>query len=269
VSTYQVRNTVLRIEDVSLTFGTTQILRDVNGKIDDIVGHGQVVGLLGPSGIGKTQLFNILAGLRKPTTGRVLINDTGTPVTAGAVGVVGQKYPLIPHKTVIKNLVFAGTQSGKSKVDAKAKSLELLERFKLADRANYYPVQLSGGQRQRIAIAQQMLCSEHFLLMDEPFSGLDPLMNDEVCALISEVANMDELNTIIVVSHDLRSAIKVADTLWLMGRGRDDAGNIIPGAYIKKTYDLIERNLAWRPEISKTVGFLEFSNEVKEEFKLL
>lgn len=267
--TYEVKDVILDVKNVSLRYGDKQILRDVNAQIYDIVGHGQVVGLLGPSGVGKTQLFRILAGLQKPNTGTVTITSEKIPVSAGKVGVVAQNYPLFNHRTVISNLVLAGKKAGLAEKVAHEKAMEYLNLFQLASHANELPQRLSGGQRQRIAIAQQLLCSEHFLLMDEPFSGLDPLMNDEVCALISKVAGLHELNTIIVITHDHRSAIKVADTLWLMGRDHDDKGNIIPGAYLKYAYDLIEHNLAWHPDISATAEYTKFAREIKERFKEL
>ena len=95
--------------------------------------------------------------------------------------------------------------------------MEFLKEFDLADKFNLYPVLLSGGQRQRCAIIQQILCSEHFLLMDEPFTGLDLIMLEKTCELIQKVADMDDLNTIIVVTHDVTAACAVADHLWLMG----------------------------------------------------
>jgi polar amino acid transport system ATP-binding protein/sulfate transport system ATP-binding protein len=145
----------------------------------------------------------------------------------------------------------------------------LLKRFGLGSHAKRYPVQLSGGQRQRVAIAQQLLCSDHFLLMDEPFSGLDPLMVDEVVRLITEVGSMDEENTIIVVTHDIPAAISVADTLWLMGRERDEQGNIIPGARIVSTYDLIERGLAWQTNVTQLPEFAQCVREVRDRFRQL
>ena len=261
-----VRDKVLSIQDVHLELGGKKILRGITGDVYDIVGHGQVVGLLGPSGIGKTQLFRVLSGLLPPTSGKVLLNSVGTPVRAGEVGVVAQHYPLFMHYTVDGNLDVAMRKSKLSSAEALAKKEMLTDRFRLREFLKLYPAEISGGTRQRVSIAQQMLCSEHFLLMDEPFSGLDPLMNDEVCSLISEVADMDELNTIIVVTHDLRSAIKIADTLWLLGRDRGVDGSIIPGAYIKATYDLADRGLAWHKDVSKTTQFLDFSIEVKEAF---
>src|SRR5207237_4762769 len=119
------------------------------------------------------------------------------------------------------------------------KVLKYLRRLDMVDQAQLYPAQISGGQRQRIAIAQQLLCSEHFLLMDEPFSGLDVVMEAKVCELINEIACLDELNTIIVVTHDVTAAATVADHLWLMGRDRDPGGNFIPRARIQETYGRI------------------------------
>jgi ABC-type nitrate/sulfonate/bicarbonate transport system ATPase subunit len=152
---------------------------------------------------------------------------------------------------------------------AHEKALTYLKRLDMLDQAQLYPAQISGGQRQRIAIAQQLLCSEHFLLMDEPFSGLDVVLEAKVCELINEIACLDKLNTIIVVTHDVTAAATVADHLWLMGRERDTAGNVIPGARIQETYDLIERDMCWHPEITNSPKFLEFVREVKERFQTL
>ena len=260
---------LLHIRNVNLTLGGTHILRGVNGEIKKVVGHGQVVGLLGPSGIGKTQMFRVLSGLQAPTSGTITINTHEVAVHAGLVGVVAQDYQLFRHYTVKKNLLIGAKQGDLTEAEGKDKITALLNRFDLTDKMDLYPKELSGGQRQRIAIAQQVLCSKHFLLMDEPFSGLDPLMLDEVCNMITEVANMDGLNTIIVVTHDIRAAIKVADTLWLMGRDRDKDNKIIPGAYIKYEYDLKARGLAYHPELSATQKFTDFAKEIKDQFKTL
>jgi ABC-type nitrate/sulfonate/bicarbonate transport system ATPase subunit len=266
-------DTLLKIDHVSLSYEDKIILRDVTAEIRDIVrtGHtqGQVVGFLGPSGIGKTQLFRIIAGLNQPTSGEVLVNSTLTPVKAGMVGVVAQNYPLFENRTIFGNLMVAAKQMEKNHEAAHEKVTTYLQRLDMVDQAQLYPAQISGGQRQRIAIAQQLLCSEHFLLMDEPFSGLDLVMEAKVCELINEIACLDELNTIIVVTHDVTAAATVADHLWLMGRDRDAAGNILPGARIQETYDLIERDLCWHPSITNSPAFLEFVREVKERFQTL
>jgi polar amino acid transport system ATP-binding protein/sulfate transport system ATP-binding protein len=270
---YEHRETILKVENVSVKKGETQILRDVSFEVRNIVRpdavQGQVVGLLGPSGIGKTSLFRVLAGLERPDTGRVLIGKEGKPVERGMVGVVAQHYPLFAHRTILSNLMVAGRRAGLSRAAAKEKALGLLARFDLAHRAKVYPPQLSGGQRQRAAITQQVMCSEHFLLLDEPFSGLDPMAIDRVCELLAEVAGLHELNTIIVVTHDIAAALEVADTIWLMGHDRDEAGNVIPGARIKESYNLIERGLAWRDGIATSPEFMLMLREIRERFPSL
>jgi len=265
--------TLLKIEDVSLEYDGRPILKHVSAEIRDIIRpdcvQGQVVGFLGPSGIGKTQLFRIIAGLNKPTSGRVTVNGQDLPVQAGQVGVVAQDYPLFEHRTVMSNLLLAAGQKEKDAKVAHDKVVQYLNDFALLDKARLYPVQLSGGQRQRCAIIQQILCSDHFLLMDEPFSGLDLLMLEKTTELIQKVANRDELNTIIVVTHDITAAAAVADHLWLMGRDQDATGNPLPGSHIVETYDLVERDLCWHPGIITHPRFLDFVREVKERFRSL
>ena len=271
--THEFKNTILKVENVSLSLGGNQILRDVNVDVRDIVrpgmSQGQIVGFLGPSGIGKTKFFEILAGLLKPDTGQVLLGDPLTPVQIGRVGVVQQSYPLFNHRTVMGNLMVAAARKGIPATERKLKCEEMLGHFDLQAYGNRFPAELSGGQKQRVAIAQQLLCSEHFLLLDEPFSGLDILMIEKVCELLKSISIMHEYNTIIVVSHDIESTASIADTLWVMGRDRDEQGNIIPGSRIKHTYNLIDRGLAWQEEVMSRPDFHELVNEVRGLFKTL
>jgi ABC-type nitrate/sulfonate/bicarbonate transport system ATPase subunit len=266
--------------------GSKPILKGVNAEIKKIIRpgqvQGQVVGFIGPSGIGKTQLFRIISGLNPPTSGTVMINGIKVtsgpggqclmnekPVEAGDVGVVAQSYPLFAHRSVMSNLMLSATRKEKDSKVAHDKVMAYLNEFELAKSADHYPCQLSGGQRQRIAILQQILCSEHFLLMDEPFSGLDLKTEEKCINLIMKVANMDDLNTVIVVTHDVTAAAVVSDHIWALGRDFDAAGNPIPGSYIKFTYDLIERGLCWTQwgEHAQTnPGMMEFIREVKSDF---
>lgn len=270
---YETKESVLRIENVHLELGGKIILKDVNAEIKNIsrpgMEQGQVIGLLGPSGMGKTQLFRIMAGLNRPDTGAVFVNQHLEPVKAGMVGVVAQNYPLFNHRTIISNLIVAGKQAGMGAQEATKKGGELLKRFGLDGHEDKYPVQLSGGQRQRAAIAQQFMCSEYFLLMDEPFSGLDPIALDEMAKFIGEMACTHELKTFVVVTHDIDAAIAVCDCLWLLGRDRDANGNPIPGAKIKHVIDLAARGLAWRENIRELPGFHATVNEVRQLFATL
>ena len=128
---------------------------------------------------------------------------------------------------------------------------------------------MSGGQRQRVAIAQQFVCSQHYLLMDEPFSGLDPLAVENVCRLVTEVANLHDLNTIIVVTHNIEAALQVADTVIILGRDRNEAGQPIPGARVQENIDLIEAGLTWREGINSTPEFVEVERKIRERFRTL
>jgi ABC-type nitrate/sulfonate/bicarbonate transport system ATPase subunit len=264
---------LLDLQNVSITRGGIPVLRDLTAQVHDLIRpgmqQGQIVGLLGPSGIGKTTMFHVLAGLLKPDQGTVKIGEKGLPASPGLVGVVAQNYVLFEHRSVLGNLVIAARQAGMAAAQAREASMKYLERFGLAAHADKYPAQLSGGQRQRVAIAQQLLCSEQYLVMDEPFSGLDVIQQENVQKLILEVSQTHEHNTIIVVTHDVSAAVAVADTIWLMGRDRDAAGNVIPGARIIDTIDLIELGLAWQPDIRSRPGYIELVNRIKERFHTL
>lgn len=263
---------LLSVEDVTKSYGTKLVLRKVNATIKDIhvTGEvkGQVVGFIGPSGVGKTTLVRIMAGLEQATSGRVVLDGSNRPVRAGEVGLVAQAYPLFPHRTVMGNLMRAAQKSMEYGA-AKTAVVQYLADFDLHDVAHSYPHTLSGGQRQRCAILQQILTGTKTIFMDEPFSGLDPIAKRKTQALIQKIANLDERNSIVIVSHDIAAVSACADHLWLLGRERDAEGKPISGAYIVMTYNLIDRGLAWVDGIEKLPQFTEFVWEVNERFEQL
>ncbi|MCW3098256.1 MAG: sulfate-transporting ATPase [Chthonomonadaceae bacterium] len=269
----QYGETILKVENVSVAYGDVPVLRDLNLEIKDLIRpgytQGQVVGLLGPSGIGKTTLFRLLAGVDKPDSGIIQIEKDCRPVERGMVGVVAQHYPLFAHRTVLGNLLIAGRRAGLSAGAAESQSRTFLKRFGLENQANKYPVQLSGGQRQRVAIAQQFMCSDHFLLMDEPFTGLDLLAEERLCEFILEMAQTDELKTFIIITHDITAALSICDTIWLLGRDHDAQGNIIPGARLQATYNLVEHGIAWQKGVTSQPEFLRLLGEIRAMFPRL
>lgn len=262
---------LLDVSGVCLDLGTATILRDLSFQVVDRVREGtvtgQVVGLLGPSGVGKTRLLRIIAGLDAPGRGSVR-GQSGAELRSGSVGFVFQDYPLLQHRSVRSNLELAARIGGMSSSAASKRAIELLEIFGLRERAEYHPAQLSGGQRQRVAIAQQIMRPRRLLLMDEPFSGLDPQALENVMRLIVEVANLDELNTILLVTHDIRAAMAVSDTLHLLGRERKD-GTAVAGARTVHSYDMVERGLAWREDLVHLPAFADLEKEIKARFKEL
>ena len=136
---YKVGEPLLTLDGVSLNYGDKKILRDINIKVNEIVGEtttGQVITLVGKSGIGKTQLFKIIAGLTPPSVGSVLIGQKQVPVIPGVVGMVLQTYPLFQHRTLIDNLLLVSKDRGK--IDS------YLEEFDIYQHRDKYPKQLSG-----------------------------------------------------------------------------------------------------------------------------
>lgn len=254
-----VSSIIMRIQNVSLTLGGNHILANVNAEIPNIVGKGQIVSIVGRSGIGKTKLFQILSGFLQPTTGTVTITEANTPVKIGQVGVIAQKCPLFEDRTVESNLLIAASRVTKNKKEALEKVNEMLNIFEMTDRRGLYPVQLSGGQQQRVSIAQQLLCSDHFILMDEPFAALDAIMIDEVRDLIIRTASLNELNTFVVVTHDIRSALRIGDIMWVMNRDTPDQG-----AYIKHVHNLIDLGFSYDSNDAK---FTEYAHLIKEQLR--
>jgi ABC-type nitrate/sulfonate/bicarbonate transport system ATPase subunit len=259
--TYTKEEVLLKAEHVHLQYNKKQILRDINFEVKNVVRpgctQGQVISLIGRSGIGKTQLFKLLSGLSKPTSGKLLIQND-MPVKAGDMGVVFQNYYLFEWRTIYQSLEMAAKKNLALKGEVKTAISKYAEDFNLTEHLNKYPKQLSGGQRQRVSIIQQMLNGSDFLLLDEPFSGLDVIVLDKVVDLLLEVSLSDELKTLIIVSHDIETAVAISDTVFVLGCEPSKEG-----ATIKKEIDLGERDLAWQKNVREQPAFAEAIKEIK------
>ena len=270
---YFYKSPVLTLDNVSLTLNGETILRDISAQVLDVcrpgMSQGQVVGFYGRSGMGKSVLCRLMAGLLAPSSGTVLVGEAQQPTTPGAVGFVQQHYPLFNHRTLLDNLLVAAARRYPEPAEARRQADLYLDRFQLTAHRAKYPAHLSGGQRQRAAIAQQLLCSDHLILLDEPFSGLDVAMLDEVRKIILEVTTLDELNTVVIVSHDLATTTALSDRLWLLGQERDAAGQLMPGATIspQHQYNLAEMGLAWHENVEAEPEFVRFVEHLKEEIR--
>jgi polar amino acid transport system ATP-binding protein/sulfate transport system ATP-binding protein/NitT/TauT family transport system ATP-binding protein len=261
MTSYTKQEELLQAKDVCLNYGGNPVLRDINFTIRNIVRpgieQGQVVSLLGRSGIGKTQLFRLLAGLQKPNSGSILLH-TNKQVEPGDMGVVFQHYYLFEWKTIYQSLLMATRQNPDLKGNEKEAIEKWAQAFEITDALQQYPQQLSGGQRQRASILQQLLKGSDYLLFDEPFSGLDICVLDKVVDMLLQVSLSDELKTLIIVSHDIETSVAISDTVFILGK---EAG--VPGATIKKEIDLVERNLAWHKEVRREKAFAATLDEIK------
>lgn len=169
-----------------------------------------------------------------------------------------QNYPLFGHYTLRGNLELVCKE--KDKID------DYLNLFEIWDCQNNYPNKLSGGQRQRTAIVQQILCSADMILLDEPFSGLDPVATEKLCLNINKVVNSSEQNTILISSHILEPALAISDSLWVVGNEFTETGEKIPGATICYTDDLAAKGLAWNPDIRRDSRFNDMVEGVRQLF---
>ncbi len=219
-------NIIIRVNGLKKHYkgGTIRALDGVDAEIK----RGEVVVVIGPSGSGKSTFLRSLNMLEVPTCGEIFVNDvdiTGKGVNVDLhrrkMGMVFQHFNLFPHMTILRNMTLAPTTLlKKSREEAEAKAMELLEIVGLADRAGSYPSQLSGGQKQRIAIVRALCMEPDVMLFDEPTSALDPEMVGEVLDVMKRLAK--EGMTMVVVTHEMGFAREVADRVIFM-----DAGVII------------------------------------------
>lgn len=253
---YELKDTILYLDNVELGYGEGSeykvVLKDVNLEEKDVVrdGHvtGQVIAIVGRSGRGKSTLFKALTGLVKPRNGEVLITELETEdgsdakvVNEGDVGFVDQKYTLFRHKTVKQIFAYALRKSDKTKKEKDEIIEQYLVEWGLEKEGDKYPCELSGGQRQRTAIIEQILSSGHFMVLDEPFSGLDVGNIRDVKRSFELIQNDHELNTIIYSTHELRLAVELADSIYVVGypEGTTEYATIV------RHFDLKAMGIAW------------------------
>ena len=209
----------LEVKNLSRSFGRLTVV----DKISFQISAGQITCLLGPSGCGKSTTLRMIAGVEKPSSGQIFVDEELTsnayfqvPPEARSIGLMFQDFALFPHLNVQQNVYFglAGSKEFKEK-----RSLDLLERVGLAHLAFNYPHSLSGGEQQRIALIRALAPQPKIMLMDEPFSGLDDRLRDEVR---DETFNLlrSEDAAVLMVTHDPQEAMKVADEIALMRDGK-------------------------------------------------
>ncbi|WP_121193478.1 ABC transporter ATP-binding protein [Motilibacter peucedani] len=198
---------------------------DAVRSLDLSVDRGELVALVGPSGCGKTTTLKMVNRLIEPSSGRILLDgDDVTKVEPNGlrrrIGYVIQSGGLFPHKSVLDNVSTVPLLLGWDRSKARARSLELLELVGLdpAVHAKRYPHQLSGGQRQRVGVARALAADPPVLLMDEPFSAVDPIVRDRL--QLEFLRLQEEIHkTVVLVTHDIDEAVRLADRIAVLSQG--------------------------------------------------
>ena len=209
----------LTYRGVTHRYGAVEAVTDLSLDI----APGEIVSLLGPSGCGKTTLLRLAAGVERPSAGSILINEREVagarfePPESRNVGLMFQDFALFPHLSNLANVMF-GLKSLPA-AEAEREARRALDRLGLAGHANLYPHMLSGGEQQRVALARAIAPRPSVLLMDEPFSGLDRRLRDQVRADVLHVLRESRV-TCVIVTHDSEEAMRVADRIALMRAGR-------------------------------------------------
>lgn len=225
---------LIQIRDMNKFFGNFQALKNINLEVN----RGERIVVCGPSGSGKSTMIRCINRLEEHNNGHIIIDgkeltDQVKDINAvrREVGMVFQSFNLFPHMKIIKNLTMAQQLVRNiSKTEARKTAMEYLEKVKIPEQADKYPIQLSGGQQQRVAIARALCMKPEIMLFDEPTSALDPEMINEVLEVMVELAN--EGMTMICVTHEMGFARSIADRVIFM-----DAGEIVEEAVPTEFFD--------------------------------
>lgn len=253
---------MIKFENVSKSFKDTKVLKDISFEIED----GQLVVLIGLSGCGKTTTLKMINRLVKPTSGKISIDGKNIaeedPIQLRRnIGYVIQQTGLFPHMTIRENteIIPKVVKLDPKKIAEKTKELMVMVGLDEAflDR---YPNELSGGQQQRVGVARAFALNPDVILMDEPFSALDPItrssLQDELVSLQSEVRK-----TIVFVTHDMSEAIKIADKICIMDKGEiiqyDTPENILKNPANDFVSEFVGKNRIWEsPEYIRAVDIM-------------
>ena len=250
------KEALLYVENLSVAYDSKVIIKDISLIEKNVIrpgfkSTGQTIAIVGRSGRGKSTFFKALTGLVEPNSGKILIKNfesqeanAAKPVNEGDIGLVDQKYTLFRHKTVKQSLQFALRKTDLSQTEKDKKIKEYIHKWGLETCTDKYPNELSGGQRQRTAIIEQLFSSDQFIIMDEPFSGLDVGNIEEVKKAFDLLNETSEYNTLLFSTHDIKLAIELAQSIYVIGYPTINGDKKDYGTVVAK-YDLREMGLAW------------------------
>ncbi len=218
-------NTLLDINDVSFVYHSPEGETKAIDKLNFSVKKGEFVSIIGPSGCGKTTILSLIAGLLKPTSGQILLENK--PVVAGSddLGYMLQKDQLFGWRNIEKNVLLPLEVKGIKSKENKAYGLELLNKYGLKEFVKKYPDQLSGGMRQRVALIRTLVSHPKLLLLDEPFSALDYQTRLSVADDVYKIIRCEN-KTAILVTHDISEAISLSDRVIVLTKRPCNVKNV-------------------------------------------
>ena len=199
----------LEIKNLSYSFGDNHILKDINIYVKE----NEVVAIVGSSGVGKSTLFNLIAGVLKKQSGEIIIN--GSDDYIGKVAYMLQKDLLFEHKTIINNVILPLIIAKIDKKVALEEGRKILKQFNLEKYADKYPKQLSGGMRQRVALIRTYMFKRNIFLLDEAFSALDAITKKELHKWYLNLKKEFNLTTLLI-THDIEEAIFLSDRVYIL-----------------------------------------------------
>ena len=197
--------------DISVVYDGEKIIEGVSLAVNE----GEIVSLLGVSGSGKTTVFNVLSGLLRPESGRVLLDGKDITGKPGSISYMLQKDLLLRHRTVLDNVSLPLILKGMSKKAAREKARSYFADFGLEGTEKKYPKELSGGMRQRCALLRTYLTGSEVALLDEPFSALDTLTKSSVHRWYTDIMEKIKLSTVFV-THDIDEAVLLSDRVYIL-----------------------------------------------------
>ena len=201
---------ILDIKNLSYSFGNNPILKDINIHVNE----NEMVAIVGSSGVGKSTLFNLIAGVLKIQVGEITINGSNDYI--GKVAYMLQKDLLFEHKTIIDNVILPLIIAKVNKKEALEEGNKILKQFNLDKYANKYPQQLSGGMRQRVALIRTYMFKRNIFLLDEAFSALDAITKKELHKWYLDLKKEFNLTTLLI-THDIEEAVFLSDRIHILG----------------------------------------------------
>ncbi|GEA93953.1 nitrate ABC transporter ATP-binding protein [Pediococcus damnosus] len=238
---------LLQTQHITKNYDNREVLSDVNIHLN----QGELVSILGISGIGKSTLFNIIAGLEAPEAGQVLLKDHEITNTTGHISYMLQKDLLLPYRTIMGNVILPALMQNIPKKEAETKAAPFFKIFGLENTENLYPQTLSGGMRQRAALLRTYMFSKEVSLLDEPFSALDEITKRQVHSWYLQLMQKIDLSTLLI-THDVDEAILLSDRIY-----------ILSGTPASITQEItIDPSLKKQPDFELSTDFLVYKRKI-------